>query len=153
MIKRFLRNIILREKSSNEKFIAYLRKKGVEIGTDVRFFSPSNTLVDLSCPWLLSIGNNVNITHGVIILTHDWSFLKKIKVGAGEFSENMSENAYNSVSIGEDSFIGAGCIILPGSKIGKFCIVGAGAVVKGDFEDYSVIVGSPARKIKDIRDE
>ena len=65
----------------------------------------------------------------------------------------MSENAYNSVSIGEDSFIGAGCIILPGSKIGKFCIVGAGAVVKGDFEDYSVIVGSPARKIKDIRDE
>ena len=44
-------------------------------------------------------------------------------------------------------------IYLPGSKIGKFCIVGAGAVVKGDFEDYSVIVGSPARKIKDIRDE
>lgn len=28
---------------------------------------------------------------------------EKIKVGAGEFSENMSENAYNSVSIGEDS--------------------------------------------------
>ena len=57
------------------------------------------------------------------------------------------------LGIGEDSFIGAGCIILPGSKIGKFCIVGAGAVVKGNFEDYSVIVGSPARKIKDIRDE
>ena len=57
------------------------------------------------------------------------------------------------LGIGEDSFIGAGCIILPGCKIGKFCIVGAGAVVKGNFEDYSVIVGSPARKIKDIRDE
>lgn len=101
----------------------------------------------------LTLGKGVVISTNVIILTHDWSFLKKIKVGVGDFSENMSENAYNSVSIGEDSFIGAGCIILPGSKIGKFCIVGAGAVVKGNFEDYSVIVGSPARKIKDIRDE
>lgn len=59
----------------------------------------------------LILGRGVVISTNVIILTHDWSFLKKIKVGAGEFSENMSENAYNSVSIGEDSFIGAGCII------------------------------------------
>lgn len=53
----------------------------------------------------LILGRGVVISTNVIILTHDWSFLKKIKVGAGEFSENMSENAYNSVSIGEDSFI------------------------------------------------
>lgn len=53
---------------------------------------------------------------------------------------------------GEYSFIGAGAIILPGSKIGKYCIVGSGAVVKGAIEDYSIIVGNPAKKIGDTRD-
>ncbi|MBR2716087.1 MAG: acyltransferase, partial [Ruminococcus sp.] len=79
MIKNILRNIILKEKADSKKYVAFLRKKGVEIGENVRFFSPSNTLIDMSAPWLISIGNNVNITHGVIIITHDysWSVIKQ----------------------------------------------------------------------------
>lgn len=61
--------------------------------------------------------------------------------------------AFRSVSIGSNSFIGAGAIILPGTGIGKSCIIGAGAVVKGIVEDYSIVVGNPARKIGDTRDE
>lgn len=49
--------------------------------------------------------------------------------------------------IDENSFIGAGAIVLPGSRIGKNCIIGAGAVVKGNIEDNSIIVGNPAKKI------
>lgn len=56
-------------------------------------------------------------------------------------------SAFKPVFIGEDSFIGAGAIILPGTIIGKNCIVGAGAVVKGSVDDYSIVAGNPARKI------
>lgn len=149
MIKRFLRNIILREKSSNEKFIAYLRKKGVEIGTDVRFFSPSNTLVDLSCPWLLSIGNNVNITHGVIILTHDysWSVLKKNPANPGRIL-----GAQSPVRIGNNVFIGMNSVITRGVTVGDNVIIGAGSVVTGDCDSNSVYAGTPARRIMSIEE-
>lgn len=55
---------------------------------------------------------------------------------------------FERVRIGDWSFLGAGCIVLPGSTIGKYCIIGAGAVVKGDIPDYSVVAGNPARIIK-----
>lgn len=100
----------------------------------------------------LFLGRNCVVSTNVIVLTHDWSFLRKMKAKKQAYSEDMEYKAYKSVSIGEDTFVGAGSIILPGTTIGKCCIVGAGAVVKGRFEDYSVIVGAPARKIKDLRD-
>lgn len=55
---------------------------------------------------------------------------------------------FKSVYIDDWSFIGAGAIILPGIKIGKYCIIGAGAVVKGDIPDYSIVIGNPAKIIK-----
>lgn len=99
----------------------------------------------------LAIGEGVVISTRVIILTHDWSFLKKMKARNEEYKESMSNKAFSRVEIGADSFIGAGSIILPGSVIGKYCIIGAGSVVKGVVEDYSVMAGVPARKIKDVR--
>lgn len=48
-------------------------------------------------------------------------------------------------------FIGAGAIILPQSKIGNYCIIGAGAVVKGTIPDYSVVVGNPCKIIKSLK--
>lgn len=94
----------------------------------------------------LTICDGVVISTKVIILTHDWSFLKK------QLRTSLSD-AYRPVYIGSNSFIGAGAIILPGTTIGKSCIIGAGAVVKGTIEDYAIVVGNPARKIGDTRDE
>ena len=94
----------------------------------------------------LTIGKDVVISTKVIILTHDWSFLKRPSLTGKDL-------AFRSVAIGSNSFIGAGAIILPGTGIGKSCIIGAGAVVKGVVEDYSIVVGNPARKIGDTRDE
>lgn len=48
------------------------------------------------------------------------------------------------------STIGSGAIILPGVKIGMYAMIGAGAVVTKDVSDYSLMVGNPARKIKNI---
>ena len=48
------------------------------------------------------------------------------------------------VSIGEGAYIGANSTTLPYKKIGVSSIVGAGAVVTKDVEDYSVVKGVPA---------
>ena len=50
--------------------------------------------------------------------------------------------------IGENCFIGYGAAIQAGTKLGKQCVVGANAVVRGEFPDYSVIVGAPAKIVK-----
>lgn len=102
----------------------------------------------------LSIGDGCVISVNVIILTHDWSFLcrykaQKITPPNGHL---FDKQAFNSVLVGDGTFIGAGAIVLPGSHIGKYCIIGAGAVVKGTIEDYAIVVGNPARKIGDTRD-
>lgn len=55
------------------------------------------------------------------------------------------------ITIGDDVWIGSGCIILDGVTIGSHSIIGAGAVVTKDIPEYSVAVGNPARVIRDRR--
>ena len=45
-------------------------------------------------------------------------------------------------------FIGYGAAIQAGTILGRHCIVGTNAVVRGIYDDYSVIVGVPARVVK-----
>lgn len=149
MIKQFLRNVILREKASSEKFVDHLRKQGVTVGENVRFFSPSNTLVDLSCPWLISIGSNVNITHGVIILSHDysWSVLKRKSKTPGRVL-----GAQSPVKIGSNVFIGMNAVITRGVTIEDNVIIGTGSVVTSDCKTGGVYAGNPARRIMSLEE-
>lgn len=55
-----------------------------------------------------------------------------------------------AVKIGKNVWIGAHATILPGVSIGDNCVIGAGAVVKGDIPADSVAVGVPARVVKKI---
>ena len=48
------------------------------------------------------------------------------------------------VSIGDGSWLGAGAIILPGSRIGRNVVVAAGSVVRGEVPDHCVVAGVPA---------
>lgn len=52
------------------------------------------------------------------------------------------------VTVGDYASIGTNATVLPDLTIGKGAIVGAGAVVTKNVEDYSIVVGSPAREIK-----
>lgn len=52
------------------------------------------------------------------------------------------------IKIGKNCFLGCNSIILKGTILGDGCVVGAGAVVSGEFDDNCVIVGNPARVIK-----
>lgn len=55
-------------------------------------------------------------------------------------------------TICEGATIGAGAIILPGLHIGRYAMVGAGAVVTKDVPDYAVVVGNPARIVREVYD-
>ena len=58
---------------------------------------------------------------------------------------------YNKdVHIGENAWIGAGVIIVPGVRIGKNAVIGAGSVVTGDIPDNVVAVGNPCRVMREV---
>lgn len=56
------------------------------------------------------------------------------------------------VIIGENVWFGGQIIIVPGVEIGEGCIVGAGTVVSGKIEEYSIVVGNPC-KVIGLREE
>jgi carbonic anhydrase/acetyltransferase-like protein (isoleucine patch superfamily) len=92
-------------------------------------------------PWIITLGNNVHITNGVIFITHDGgTLLYRNLVPDLEITK--------PIVVGDNVYFGNNVIILPGVKIGSNVIIGAGAVVSRDIPDNSVAVGVPARVIK-----
>lgn len=80
MLKQKIRKILYREKADSESYIKYLRQQGMKIGERVNIYVPSKTTIDITRPWLIEIGDDVQITEGVTVLTHgyDWSVLKGV---------------------------------------------------------------------------
>lgn len=58
-------------------------------------------------------------------------------------------------TVGENSLIGIGAVVLNGARIGKNCLVGAGALVTEgkEFPDGSLIIGSPAKAVRELSPE
>lgn len=52
------------------------------------------------------------------------------------------------VVIGAETWLGFGCQVMSGVKIGRHCVIAAGAVVVKDVPDYCVVGGNPARILK-----
>ena len=141
MIKRFLKRIIYPHMYSSKAYIKFLRKKGIDIGSNCIIWSPTQTFIDLQRPEMLHIGDYCKITQGVTILAHDYSTSVTRKV----FHEHFG-NA-SPTHIGNNVFIGMNSTILMGSQIGNNCIIGAGSIVTGTFGDNLVIAGNPAKVI------
>ncbi len=56
------------------------------------------------------------------------------------------------VRIGSGSWLGTSCVILPGTELGRNCVVAAGAVVRGRFPDHCVVAGVPAKIVRIYKD-
>ena len=145
-IKNYIKKIIMREKYNSDTYIQFLRKLGVKIGENCTIYVPSKTEIDITNPFMLEIGDNVKITTGVKILTHDFSW----SVTSG--LDGFITGSIGAVSIGNNVFIGMGSIITRNVEIGDNVIIGAGSVVTHNCESNSVYAGIPAKKIMSIED-
>lgn len=75
MLKEFIKKMIYKEKYSSETYTNWLRQQGMKIGERVNIYVPSKTTIDITRPWLIEIGDDVQITEGVTILTHGYDCL------------------------------------------------------------------------------
>jgi acetyltransferase-like isoleucine patch superfamily enzyme len=99
----------------------------------------------------LKIGEGCQITNYISILTHSSHI--SIRLYGKEYSNHSDLKGYlkGSVEIDKYTFVGPHSVIMPGSKIGKGCLVSAFSFVEGDFPDFSIIKGNPAVVVGDTR--
>ena len=104
-------------------------EENISIGQNLHITSASQLLV----------GKNTTILESVMItnIDHDYQ----------EIDKHILEQKHiiSETKIGENCFIGYGAVIQAGTILGKQCIVGANAGVRGHYPDYCVIVGVPAK--------
>jgi acetyltransferase-like isoleucine patch superfamily enzyme len=114
------------------------RWRGVKIGDYVAI--SDNTIIGLTYPSDVEIGDHCRISANVVIEEHGRD-LATYRQG----QSILDLPVYRKKIIIEDFVhIGIGAIILPGVKIGKGSVVGAGAVVRSSVPEYSLVVGNPA---------
>lgn len=87
--------------------------------------------LDRTFPIGVHIGARSYVALGALVLTHD-----------------RTRGLYVHTHVGEDCFIGARSILLPGVRVGHGSIVAAGSVVTRDVPPCSIVAGNPARVIE-----
>ncbi len=106
--------------------------------------------IDHSAPELITVGRNVWVTRGCMLLCHQRD-LSQYEVGKPVMD---CELIYKPIHIKDGAHIGIGSIIMPGVTIGEGAVIGAGSVVTRDIPPYTVAVGTPAKVIKTfVKDE
>lgn len=146
--------------------IVGLSKRGVVFGrrcTVGRFATirPTNVLVDepgeglrvgdhsnigayayIGCSGYIEVGNNVMMGPRVTLLAENHL------IGRVDVPMIRQGVERKILSIADDCWLGAGCIVMAGVQIGRGAVVAAGAVVTRDVPPYSVVAGVPARVIR-----
>jgi acetyltransferase-like isoleucine patch superfamily enzyme len=92
----------------------------------------------------VTIGSHVNLAQGITITALNHNF--------GDKSQRIDDQGVSTdpVIVGNDIWIGANAVILPGVSIGHHSVVAAGAVVTKDVPPHSLVAGVPAKIIKEI---
>lgn len=86
----------------------------------------------------IELGKNFLFAPGVKLISSNHDFADKSLVAKAD-----------PIRIGDNVWLGAGAIVLPGVSIGSNVVVGAGSVVTKSFPDNVVIAGNPARIIRE----
>lgn len=137
MIKRKTKEVVYRIRG--EYTVEKLQRMGLKVGKN--FDAQLGYELDPSHCWLIEIGDDVTFGPHVQVLAHDASTCKTLgyaKIGR--------------VTIGNNVFVGAGSIILPGVKIGDNSVIGAGSIVTKDVPTNMVYAGNPAKQIMTLEE-
>jgi acetyltransferase-like isoleucine patch superfamily enzyme len=137
--------------------------KRVELAADVRVGSYADIRFS-TLGVLTSVGRFAKVTHADIgaycaiswdvtinAVTHPYTGLTVsafpyVPYVGGFVAERVQE--HSRVAIGNDVWVGANSVILPGLNIGNGAIIGAGAVVTRDVPAYAIVAGVPARILR-----
>ena len=117
---------------------------------------------DLGSDLVLRIGDRCVIGRGSHIVAHEsvvlgddvytgpYVYITDQNHSYSDLSEPIGRQmpVNRPVSIGAGSWLGAGAIVLPGSRIGRNVVVAAGSVVRGEVPDHCVVAGVPATVVR-----
>lgn len=120
--------------------IRYARKLGVQIGENCFI----NTHHWGSEPYLIVIGNNVQVTDGVVFHTHGGAHV--VRKYIPEF------DIFGKIEVKDWAYIGSGSHILPGVIIGEGALIAAGSIVTKSVPSGEVWGGVPAHKISTVEE-
>lgn len=145
---KIFQRTIVRDLKKNMKYVGV----DVRINPDTHIIDPQNISIGdrssvgaqcfIQATGGISIGKDTMIAPRVAIWTSNHIYTDKEKTIREQGS------VFRKVIIEDDVWIGYGAIILPGAILRKGCVVGAGSVVTGEVEEYSLVAGNPARFIR-----
>lgn len=136
-----------------------LRKQGAVIGTNVIL----GVGVRVICPERLVLDDDVSVARDVVLDARGGLVLasgaligfESIILTSTHQSGSMEVPVHHQgmyeepVRIGQNTWLGTRCIVMPGASVGDRAVVGSAAVVTKDVPPGSISVGTPARRIRD----
>ncbi len=137
-IRAFCGKLILKKCGTNVNI-----EKGAHFSSEVSLGDNSGLGINCEIAPYVTIGNNVMMGPDCMIYTSNHG-MERIDIPMWRQVSTPVE----PVIIGNDVWIGARVIILPGVHIGDGAVIGAGAVVTKDVEPYCVVAGNPAKVIR-----
>jgi acetyltransferase-like isoleucine patch superfamily enzyme len=141
-----LRKKILKRWARNAFFpgwrITMLRLCGFRIGHDVYIADDLIIVEELAERGNITIGNRVSIAPRVTLVTSSHPNQSRIRA--------FAPVSQGPIVIEDDAWLGTGCVVLPGVRIGRGAIIGAHSVVHQDVAALHVVAGQPARTVREL---
>jgi acetyltransferase-like isoleucine patch superfamily enzyme len=123
-------------------------REGIEAGKNLRVGSYSDLQGDLKIGDFVRLHSNVHLGKQTVVGNFVWIFPFVVTTN----DPQPPSHEVLGCRIEDYVAIATGSILLPGVKIGNDSLIGANSTVNRDVEPFSLVVGSPARKIKDVRE-
>jgi len=145
---------LLPGKTGSYARIAFYRFILTRCATDiVIYFGTIFSQIDTEIDDGVYIGANCSI--GRCHIKKNCLFGNGVNIMSGKRQHNFTdpsvriqdqEGSYEKISIGEDTWIGNGALVM--ANVGNHCVIGAGAVVTEEVPDYAIMAGNPAKLVK-----
>lgn len=127
--------------------VAYARYLGVRVGKNCQIIADPSSAFG-SEPWLIKLGDHVDVTEGVQFLNHEGG----IWCARGIDSYYEPRDLFMPITVGNNVMIGFRSLIMPGVHIGNNVIIAGYSVVTKDVPDGAVVAGIPAKQITTVED-